>query len=76
MWTPGRRVRHGPQLGAAGVIQPRASHTRMTPYHRMGAAMGALLRGFRSLTVGNRALGEAMLQATLDGRRDDVIENR
>ncbi len=59
----------------AGVLH-EVKPDRMTTYHRMGATMGALLRGFRSLTVGNRAIGEAMLQATLDGRREGIIENR
>ena len=59
----------------AGILH-EVKPDRMTPYHRMGAAMGALFRGFRSLTVGNRAIGEAMLQATLDGRREGIVENR
>ncbi|MDE2988740.1 MAG: hypothetical protein OXT70_11930 [Chloroflexota bacterium] len=59
----------------AGVLH-EVKPDRMTTYHRMGAAIGALLSGFRSLTVGNRAIGEAMLQATLDERREGVIENR
>lgn len=59
----------------AGILH-EVKPDRMTAYHRMGVAVGALLRGFRSLTVGNRAIGEAMLQSTLDGRREGIIENR
>ncbi|MCY3930073.1 MAG: hypothetical protein OXG81_17575 [Acidobacteria bacterium] len=59
----------------AGILHD-VKPDRMTAYHRMGIAVGALLRGFRSLSVGNRAIGEAMLQATLDGRREGIIENR
>lgn len=59
----------------AGILH-EVKPDRMTAYHRMGVAVGALLRGFRSLSVGNRAIGDAMLQATLDGRREGIIENR
>ncbi len=51
----------------------------LDPVPRMQRAVGSLARGLRflpGLSVDNTEIGRAMLQATLEGRLEGVIENR
>ena len=43
---------------------------------KLSIAIARPLSFLRRVAVGNTAIGEAMLQTTLDGRREGVIENR
>jgi uncharacterized protein YbjT (DUF2867 family) len=44
--------------------------------YKVGRPFFAILKPFRDLYIDGQDLGRAMLQATLDGRRSQIIENR
>jgi uncharacterized protein YbjT (DUF2867 family) len=58
------------------MILPAAEPDRLTAVQRLGGALAAPFRSLTSLSVDNTAIGEAMLQATFEGRRDGVLDNR
>jgi uncharacterized protein YbjT (DUF2867 family) len=75
------RALQGLGLGGAVAWRPAmvlaaAEPDRLTAVQRLGGALAAPFRGLHGLSVDNTAIGEAMLQATLEGRRDGVLENR
>ncbi|MEN8158711.1 MAG: epimerase [Myxococcota bacterium] len=59
-----------------GMILPEAPPDRIAWHQRIGHAVAGALRFLPDLSVANTAIGEAMLQATLDGPPDGVIGNR
>jgi uncharacterized protein YbjT (DUF2867 family) len=70
-------------LGLAGQLSWRpamvfaaAPPDRRTRMQEIGGVLTRLLRPLPSLAVDNTAIGAAMLQATLERRREGVIENR
>ena len=58
-----------------GFIDGGASATGPRLYRALRPAF-RLLRGARSLYVTSEDIGRAMLEATVEGRRDGVVENR
>ena len=70
-------------LGLAGclswrpaMILPAVEPERLGFVQRVGGLLGRPLRSFPAAAVDNTAIGEAMLEATLAGRREGIIENR
>lgn len=59
-----------------GYIHPPTPPARRFLAERLGRALYPLIRGFSGLSIPADDLGRAMLQATLEGRLDGVLENR
>ena len=58
------------------MILPEAAPDRLGFVQRAGAALARRLRFLPDLSVANTAIGQAMIQATLERRREGVVENR
>lgn len=58
------------------MILPEAPPERLAWAQQLGSVLARPLRFLPDLSVANTAIGEAMLQATVEGRREGVIENR
>jgi uncharacterized protein YbjT (DUF2867 family) len=58
------------------MILAKAKPDRLSPLQQFGGFVTRPLRVLPNLAVDNTAIGEAMLQATLESRLDGVIQNR
>ncbi len=58
------------------MILPEAPPESLAWFQQLGSALARPLRFAPDFSVDNTAIGEATIQATLEGRRDGVIENR
>ncbi len=58
------------------MIVPEVEPASLQWFQRLGSTLSRPLQFLPDLSVSNQAIGQAMLQATLEGRRDGVIENR
>lgn len=70
-------------LGLAGVVcwRPGYIHPAVAPEgrqfaERLARVLYPLLRPFPGLSIAQHEFGQAMLQATLEGQREGVMENR
>jgi len=58
------------------MILPEAPPDRMAWALKIASTLARPLGGLHDFSVANTAIGDAMLQATLEGRREGVIANR
>ncbi len=58
------------------MILPEEAPDRLTWVQMLGGALARPLAFLPDFSVGNVAIGEAMIQATFEGRKDGVVENR
>ena len=70
------------KLGLAGciawrpaMILPDAAPERLTLVQQLGSLLARPLGFLPHVSIGNTGIGEAMLQATLEGRRKGIVEN-